>query len=126
MANGIYDSSSDPPNLKRILIRLQHLYEKDEHPVLSKPVTLDLAKFLSPFNKSIAEISERSLSAIWPTSQVKRWTWKTIGVDINEATNESNQDPVGMAPFNVTLNAQEIRTFFVTFGKKPNWIELYK
>ncbi|XP_022080688.1 epididymis-specific alpha-mannosidase-like isoform X2 [Acanthaster planci] len=118
LRQGSYDRSEEDPNLDRILLRLQHLYEKGEHPVLSKPATIDLAKFLSPLG-TIASISERSLTAIWQADQVKRWTWKVK--DDPSASQQFNNSgaatPRARNTTIFTLNPQEIKTFFITLQK---------
>jgi len=100
-----------------LLLRLVHIFEKGEDPVLSLPVTLDLDKYLS--FASIVEMEERSLTATLPISAVKnRWTWSTT--QQKQQDSRPNSMPSSSSPSNkegsqvVTLNPAEIKTFFVT------------
>ncbi|XP_038045982.1 epididymis-specific alpha-mannosidase-like isoform X2 [Patiria miniata] len=119
LRQGRYDGSGETPNLDRILLRLQHLYEVGEHKSLSQPVTIDLAKYLFPFG-TVANVSERSLTAIWPADKVKRWTWKVKGgPKTGQKSSATGSAPTwSKSPTSITLHAQEIKTFFITFQKK--------
>jgi len=72
-----------------VLVRLHHLFEKDEDSQLSAPVNVDLSKVLSPMN--IMSVSEMSLS----------------GNNVLNATLGSNV---------ITLSPMETRTFLVKRG----------
>uniref|UniRef100_A0A4W2D2V3 Alpha-mannosidase n=1 Tax=Bos indicus x Bos taurus TaxID=30522 RepID=A0A4W2D2V3_BOBOX len=68
-------------DLRRVLLRLQHLYEVDQDPVLSRPVTVNLQSVLRGLG-SVVSVEERSLTGTWDVSEMRRWTW-------------SSQDPHG-------------------------------
>ncbi|XP_041468534.1 epididymis-specific alpha-mannosidase-like [Lytechinus variegatus] len=129
------NSAGTSPNLSRILLRLQHLYEVGEHPILSRPVTVDLQSVLSPLGM-IKTVDERSLTGIWNITHMNRWKWKTAGESPSENSNNINRTkdtpntsaaptttktPTTAAPpsFAYTLQPQEIKTFFVAM-KEPS------
>uniref|UniRef100_A0AC11BCQ7 Uncharacterized protein n=1 Tax=Ovis aries TaxID=9940 RepID=A0AC11BCQ7_SHEEP len=63
-------------DLRRVLLRLQHLYEVDQDPVLSRPVTVNLWSVLRGLG-SVVSVEERSLTETWDVSEMYRWTWST-------------------------------------------------
>ena len=96
-----------------LLLRLVHIFEKGEDPVLSLPVTLDLDKYLS--FASIVEMEERSLTATLPISAVKnRWTWSTTQQQEDSRPKSMPSSPSKEGSQVVTLNPAEIKTFFIT------------
>uniref|UniRef100_A0A8C6E8B8 Alpha-mannosidase n=1 Tax=Moschus moschiferus TaxID=68415 RepID=A0A8C6E8B8_MOSMO len=62
--------------LRRVLLRLQHLYEVDQDPLLSRPVTMSLQSVLRGLG-SVVSVEERSLTGTWDVSDMHRWTWST-------------------------------------------------
>ncbi|XP_071493889.1 epididymis-specific alpha-mannosidase-like [Diadema antillarum] len=70
------DTGDMEPNLDRILLRLQHLYEVGEHPILSQPVMVDIQAILAPLGEVI-RVNERSLTTVWNIARLQRWRWKT-------------------------------------------------
>ncbi|KAI4585443.1 hypothetical protein MJG53_005677 [Ovis ammon polii x Ovis aries] len=63
-------------DLRRVLLRLQHLYEVDQDPVLSQPVTVNLRSVLGGLG-SVVSVEERSLTGTWDMKMMSRWTWST-------------------------------------------------
>ncbi|OWK13760.1 hypothetical protein Celaphus_00017261, partial [Cervus elaphus hippelaphus] len=63
-------------DLRRVLLRLQHLYEVGQDPVLSQPVTVSLQSVLRGLG-SVVSVEERSLTGTWNVSEMYRWTWST-------------------------------------------------
>ncbi|KAI4572183.1 hypothetical protein MJT46_005251 [Ovis ammon polii x Ovis aries] len=63
-------------DLRCVLLRLQHLYEVDQDPVLSRPVTVNLRSVLRGLG-SVVSVEERSLTGTWDVSEMYRWTWST-------------------------------------------------
>ncbi|XP_063313819.1 epididymis-specific alpha-mannosidase [Pelobates fuscus] len=98
------------PDFQRVLLRLQHLYESDEDPVLSKPVSVNIQSLLKVLGKVVL-LEERSLTGTWDLSTMKRWKWKS--------KQRRNKDhlPYGNRTGNFTINIQpkEIKTLFVYF-----------
>ncbi|XP_011673874.2 epididymis-specific alpha-mannosidase [Strongylocentrotus purpuratus] len=132
-------TGGSPLNLSRILLRLQHLYEVGEHPILSRNVTVDLQMILSPLGM-IKTVDERSLTGIWNITQMNRWKWRradegrsqspdmsisntithaeptTTLTTTTEPTTTTAPAPTTTATppsFTYTLQPQEIKTFFV-------------
>ncbi|XP_039241766.1 epididymis-specific alpha-mannosidase isoform X2 [Pipra filicauda] len=98
------------PDFSRVLLRLRHLYEVGEDPVLSQPVMVDLKSLLKGLG-SVTVVEERSLTGTWDVNTLKRWKWKTAqypgkGFFNSKKTSEN---------FTVTVHPKEIRTFFVYF-----------
>ncbi|RXN21450.1 epididymis-specific alpha-mannosidase isoform X1 [Labeo rohita] len=96
----------------RILLRITHLYEEGEDPVLSQPTTINLKDVMRGIGE-VTKVQERSLTGTWNISDLQRWSWKTDeSVRKKEQTDfftSTTQD------FNVTIHPKEIRTFFIYF-----------
>ncbi|KAM7022024.1 epididymis-specific alpha-mannosidase [Passerculus sandwichensis] len=98
------------PDFSRVLLRIRHLYEVGEDPVLSQPVVVDLKSLLKGLG-SVAAVEERSLTGTWDVNTLERWKWKTAQYPGKRFFNstETSED------FTVTVHPKEIRTFFVYF-----------
>ncbi|XP_066404745.1 epididymis-specific alpha-mannosidase isoform X1 [Molothrus aeneus] len=98
------------PDFSRVLLRIRHLYEVGEDPVLSQPVVVDLKSLLQGVG-SVMAVEERSLTGTWDVNTLERWKWKTAQYPGKRFFNstESSED------FTVTVHPKEIRTFFVYF-----------
>ncbi|XP_030095069.2 epididymis-specific alpha-mannosidase [Serinus canaria] len=97
-------------DFSRVLLRIRHLYEVGEDPVLSQPVVVDLKSLLKGLG-SVMAVEERSLTGTWDVNTLERWKWKTAqhpGKRFFNST-ETSED------FIVTVHPKEIRTFFVYF-----------
>lgn len=104
-----------------VLLRLEHFYENNEDPVLSKPATVSLQRMFSPFEITAAE--EMTLAANKVKSEATRLHWKT-----ENDRNRTPKSPLMAAyanylretdadPLQVTLNPMEIRTFILTLSE---------
>ncbi|KFP79960.1 Epididymis-specific alpha-mannosidase, partial [Acanthisitta chloris] len=97
-------------DFSRVLLRIRHLYEVGEDPVLSQPVVVDLKSLLKGLG-SVMVVQERSLTGTWDVNTLKRWKWKTAqhpGKGFFNSTKASEN-------YTVTVHPKEIRTFFVYF-----------
>ncbi|NWJ11147.1 MA2B2 mannosidase, partial [Crypturellus undulatus] len=97
-------------DFSRVLLRIMHLYEVGEDPVLSQPVVVNLKSLLRGLG-SVVSVEERSLTGTWDVSTLQRWKWKTAqhpskGFYNNRESSEN---------YTVTIHPREIRTFFVYF-----------
>lgn len=96
----------------RILLRITHLYEEGEDPVLSKPATINLKEVMQGIGE-VTEVLERSLTGTWDISDLQRWSWKT---NIGVGKPEEKEFVSGVTEdFSVTIFPKEIRTFFIYF-----------
>ncbi|XP_025889947.1 epididymis-specific alpha-mannosidase [Nothoprocta perdicaria] len=97
-------------DFSRVLLRIMHLYEVGEDPVLSQPVVVNLKSLLKGLG-SVVLVEERSLTGTWDISALKRWKWKTA----QEPSKGFNNNPQSSENYTVTVHPKEIRTFFVYF-----------
>ncbi|NXR63199.1 MA2B2 mannosidase, partial [Rhadina sibilatrix] len=97
-------------DFSRVLLRIRHLYEVGEDPMLSQPVMVDLKSLLKGLG-SVLAVEERSLTGTWDVNTLERWKWKTAQYPGKRFFNntETSED------FTVTVHPKEIRTFFVYF-----------
>ncbi|XP_059131017.1 epididymis-specific alpha-mannosidase [Peromyscus eremicus] len=98
-------------NLRRVLLRLHHLYEAGEDPVLSQPVTMDLRVVLRGLG-SIVAVEERSLTGTWNMQMLKRWHWRT---KTGHPRGRPASLPASPGDSIITVYPKEIRTFFLHF-----------
>ncbi|XP_054578410.1 epididymis-specific alpha-mannosidase [Eptesicus fuscus] len=96
-------------DLRRVLLRLHHLYEVGEHRVLSRPVTVNLKSVLRGLGTLVA-VEERSLTGTWSVNSLQRWRWRTRHAGSSRPS--AQQGPV------VTIGPKEIRTFFAHFQRQ--------
>ncbi|KAK6168980.1 hypothetical protein SNE40_020119 [Patella caerulea] len=94
------------------LLRVEHLYEVNEHKLLSQSASLQLENLFESFD--IIAISELSLGANFKTNEVKRMQWKTDDGLLTPEQIGSEQNTLHLdAPFNIILQPMEIRTFHI-------------
>uniref|UniRef100_G1RM65 Alpha-mannosidase n=1 Tax=Nomascus leucogenys TaxID=61853 RepID=G1RM65_NOMLE len=101
-------------DLHRVLLRLHHLYEVGEDPVLSQPVTVNLEAVLQALG-SVVAVEERSLTGTWDVSMLQRWSWRP-GPGRRRGDSTSPSRPPG-GPI-ITVHPKEIRTFFIHFQQQ--------
>ncbi|XP_054995952.1 epididymis-specific alpha-mannosidase [Sorex araneus] len=101
-------------DLHRVLLRLQHLYEVGEHPVLSQPVKVNLKALLRGLGP-VQAVEERSLTGTWAAGALQRWRWKLQDTHRERDNSRAVLQPGG---FEFTIYPKEIRTFFVHFQRK--------
>ncbi|KAM8957769.1 LOW QUALITY PROTEIN: epididymis-specific alpha-mannosidase-like [Lycaon pictus] len=108
-------------DLRRVLLRLHHLYEEGKDPVLSQPVRvnlqLTLSVLLSLQGLGCGAVEERSLTGTWDVNTLHRWSWKRQEPPHHRGSPSSHSTPLQGT---VTIYPKEIRTFFVHFhSSKP-------
>ncbi|XP_018416934.1 PREDICTED: epididymis-specific alpha-mannosidase isoform X2 [Nanorana parkeri] len=96
------DGQKTAADFHRVLLRIQHLYEVDEDPVLSKPASVNLKSLLKGLG-DVKFVEERSLTGTWDVSSMEKWQWKTT------------QCKGRTKDFVLTVEPKEIRTIFVYF-----------
>ncbi|XP_078394553.1 epididymis-specific alpha-mannosidase isoform X1 [Cetorhinus maximus] len=104
-------SKPSDPDFHRVLLRIMHLYEVGEDPVMSQAVTVNLKDLLKVLG-SVVSIEERSLTGIWNINTLKRWKWKTAQQHDRDPKNGKSWPT---EDFIVTIQPKEMRTFFVHF-----------
>lgn len=97
-------------DFSRVLLRIRHLYEVGEDPVLSQPVMVDLKSLLKGLG-SVTAVEERSLTGTWDVNTLERWKWKTAQYPGKRFFNSTEAS----GDYIVTVHPKEIRTFFVYF-----------
>jgi lysosomal alpha-mannosidase len=94
------------------LVRLEHMFEKDEDAVLSNPITIHLEDLFTTF--SISEIGETTLGAnqwIGDYQEEEKLIWNDqlptplTRLDVND-------------PLKIELSPMQIRTFLIKGSKK--------
>ncbi|KAJ1214027.1 hypothetical protein NDU88_001655 [Pleurodeles waltl] len=108
--------NSASADFDRVLLRIRHLYEKGEDPVLSQPVTVNLKSLLKGLG-TVLSVEERSLTGTWDINDVNRWKWKTAQHYKEGFINWSKNPKHISEDSTVTLHPKEIKTFFIYFQK---------
>lgn len=105
------DRQKTAADFHRVLLRIQHLYEADEDPVLSKPASVNLKSLLKGLGE-VTFVEERSLTGTWGLNTLERWKWKTTQ---SKMTKDQMQPAKTLEDFVLTVEPKEIRTLFVYF-----------
>ncbi|GAQ90184.1 lysosomal alpha-mannosidase [Klebsormidium nitens] len=121
-ASGLPNGAQLPPNVAlvtlqqlasgAVLLRLGHLFEVDEDPVLSRLANVDLRTL---FAKKIKAVTEMTLSGNQARSNVQKLVWRVENEPFSEAP-KLRGSPFGRGSFLVELGPMEIRTFEIIFG----------
>merc|ERR1712217_338348 len=114
-------------NQGQVLVRFAHMYSIGEHPVLSKPATVDMADIFAKGRLKIKSATAMSVTGNQPIEEMdaKKFNWKTHDLTngkVEAEINANGQPFERRFPFNpkdpklsVTLRPMEVKTFFVTF-----------
>ena len=108
------------PEDKTFLLRLHHIYEKDESKENSIEVEVDLNKIFREFE--IVDYEEMILTGMFKKSEVEeeRMKWKTVEDDnvmeSNETVNVLNRNIRGSKSFIIRMKPMEFKTFQVTIN----------
>lgn len=99
----------EPWKENSILIRFEHIFDKDEDKTYSQPVSFDLIQDLF-HGFDVVSIRETSLSANQWLDEVNRLSFTTKRAIKLHETSQNNHTRA-----KITLNPMEIRTFVVVF-----------
>ncbi|KAM8939546.1 epididymis-specific alpha-mannosidase [Pelodytes ibericus] len=101
-----------PPNFHRVLLRIQHLYENNEDPILSKPASVNIQTLLKGLG-AVVLVEERSLTGTWDASTMNRWEWMS-----KQRKNTDHLKRIRRPEdFTIHVEPKEIKTLFVYFEK---------
>ena len=109
-------------NAGRAILRFAHLYQVDEHPTLSQPVTFSLASIFAKAGLKVTSATETMLTANQPRSQweAKKKVWDTVEVVDRGVSNAPQDDRRFLdehdAAMTVTMSAMEVKTFLVSLA----------
>lgn len=114
LPTGVHVLTLEPWTDGTLLLRLEHTLEGDDHPELSKPVSVNLYNFFEPFH--IESIYETSLGGNQWYQDVRRMEWTQdrdflshYNTSLDTAVDRSYVDVT-----NITLTPMMIRTFILT------------
>ncbi|XP_048762590.2 lysosomal alpha-mannosidase-like isoform X2 [Ostrea edulis] len=111
-------SSIEPIEIPQILIRFEHIYEKDEDPVLSQPAVVDLTDFTT---FRIVTMQEFTLGANFPLAELNRLPWRYIPDNKEESLSKekllNTAIPHSSVPTTLSLQPMQIRTFVATLQR---------
>lgn len=97
-------------NEGRYLLRLEHIYSRDEDAELSKPVTVGIKNLFESFEiDSVRELTLGANQDIEATKSRLTFDYTPVGKQYEPPTTQ----PVDPAKLEVTLNPMQIRTFVV-------------
>ncbi len=89
-----------------LLLRVAHVYEAGDDPVLSQPVTIELGDYFK--FASITGMSERTLTGVHDVSYLQYSGARLAGV-----VRPTPTPPTALNNFAITLQPTEIRTFYI-------------
>ena len=115
------DNDADNDLQNAIIIRLEHFYEKNDDPVLSQPVTVDLQQVFGESFQFLG-IEELALGANMKVDELNnRLSWKaeeTVKRNINKYFKTRKYNSKFSSAFSYTFYPMQIRTFRVWYSPK--------
>ena len=108
-------------NQGRAILRFAHLYQVEEHPTLSQPVTFSMASIFAKAGLKVTSATETLLTANQPRKvwEAKKKVWHTEEVvdrGVSDAQDVRHFLDEADATMTVTMNAMEVKTFLVTLA----------
>ncbi|GLV45786.1 Lysosomal alpha-mannosidase II [Carabus blaptoides fortunei] len=108
LPNNVQILTLEPWGDNTVLLRLEHIFEKDEDATLSSPVSVNIASMFSTFN--VLEMNEMALGANQLASAVSRLQWNAQNGD---ESNIIKKETIERNNMEVTLLPMEIKTFIL-------------
>ncbi|CAF3174305.1 unnamed protein product [Rotaria sp. Silwood2] len=99
----------DQLDAKKIVVRVEHFFERNEDAIYSQPVTFDLQSLFNSLG-TIKDLLELTLGANFSLNDLHRLVWRTS--EGETSNNTSKQSP--LTGTMIALNPMQIRTFQVT------------
>jgi len=96
------------------ILRLQHLYQVNEDPTLSQPVTINLSQIFNISPWILDTLIEKTLISSINKNNLQRWVWNTL-TTVKDEQKMNLMERDFSSDFIVTLNPLEIRTYQITF-----------
>ncbi|PSN50204.1 Lysosomal alpha-mannosidase [Blattella germanica] len=109
LPSNIHILTLEPWKENELLLRLEHIMEKDEDPELSKPVNVNLQDLFNTF--TITEIHETNLAGNQWKEDMDRLIWKT-GTERMKSSKPLLKEPI------VTLKPMDILTYVIKVQRK--------
>ncbi|PSN38673.1 Lysosomal alpha-mannosidase [Blattella germanica] len=109
LPSNIHILTLEPWKENELLLRLEHIMEKNEDPELSKPVQVNLQDLFNTF--TITEIHETNLAGNQWKEDMNRLVWKT-GTDRMKSSKPLHKGPI------VTLKPMDILTYVIKVQRK--------
>ncbi|KAI4470603.1 alpha-mannosidase [Holotrichia oblita] len=104
LPNNVQILTLEPWTENKLLLRLEHIFSKDEDNVLSQPATVNIRNLFTLFN--VVNIEEMSLAAHMPKAEIEKMPWNSV---IPETLSRKFRS----ADLNIHIMPMEIRTFIV-------------
>ncbi|PSN38683.1 hypothetical protein C0J52_08901 [Blattella germanica] len=109
LPSNIHILTLEPWKENELLLRLEHIMEKNEDPELSKPVEVNLQDLFNTF--TITEIHETNLAGNQWKEDMNRLVWKT-GTERMKSSKPLHKGPI------VTLKPMDILTYVIKVQRK--------
>ncbi|XP_076264017.1 lysosomal alpha-mannosidase-like [Rhynchophorus ferrugineus] len=116
LPDNVHIMTLEPWKDSTFLLRLEHTFEKNEDPTLSRPVQVNLQDLFTLFD--IKKIQETTLGGNQLLKDNQRLMFNSP--DQRELENDNHQDDELLEKYVVSLNPMQIRTFIISIEMRTN------